>query len=83
MLEHLARHGVLAMKIYRLGTRMVMVMTTDDALYDAERMAAAALNDSVVRQWEAFMWTFQAATPWTPSGQKWTPMELIFELPAR
>jgi L-rhamnose mutarotase len=26
------------------------------------------------------MWQFQAPTPWTPAGQKWTPMTRIFDL---
>jgi L-rhamnose mutarotase len=76
---HLARHGVTAMKIHRLGTRMVMTMTTDDAAFDAARMAEATANDPVVARWEELMWTFQAPTPWTPTGQKWTPMACIFD----
>ena len=36
---HLLAHGVVSMSIYRLGTRMVMVMETDDTRYDAQAMA--------------------------------------------
>ena len=79
VLSHLARHGVLDMKIFRLGTRMVMLMETDDSLYDAERMAQATRDDPVVRDWETLMWTFQAATPWTAADEKWTPMHCLFE----
>jgi L-rhamnose mutarotase len=32
---------VTGMEIYRLGTRMMMVMETDDAVFDAAAMAAA------------------------------------------
>ena len=39
---HLRRQGVTGMEIHRLGTRMVMVMETDDAVFDAAAMAAAA-----------------------------------------
>jgi len=77
--EHLARHGVTAMTIHRLGTRMVMTMTTDDAVFDAARMSAAALGDPVIARWELLMWTFQAPTPWTPAGEKWTPMACLFD----
>ena len=80
--SHLARHGVLGMQIWRLGTRMVMLMTTDDAVYDAERMRDATENDPVVRQWETLMWTFQVPTPWTPAGTKWMPMTRIFDFEA-
>jgi L-rhamnose mutarotase len=76
---HLARHGVLSMTIHRLGMRMVMLMRTDDAVYDAARMAEASQTDPAIQQWETLMWTFQAPTPWTPAGQKWTPMHCIFD----
>ncbi|RAM65297.1 L-fucose mutarotase [Herbaspirillum rubrisubalbicans] len=81
--QHLRRHGVLEMEIYRLGTRMMMVMQTDDALYDAAAMAAASESDPRVCEWETLMWRFQAATPWTPAGQKWVPMTRIFDLSAQ
>jgi L-rhamnose mutarotase len=77
--SHLARHGVLSMTIHRLGTRMVMLMHTDDAVYDAARMAEATASDPDVARWEALMWRFQAPTPWTPAGSKWTAMECIFD----
>jgi L-rhamnose mutarotase len=76
---HLAGHGVTAMTIHRLGTRMVMLMTTDDAVFDAARFAEAGERDPVIQRWEALMWNFQAPTPWTPVGQKWTTMQCIFD----
>ena len=33
-----------------------------------------------IREWEALMWQFQAPTPWTPDGAKWTAMQSIFRL---
>ena len=80
---HLRRHGVLGMEIYRLGTRMTMLMETDDAVYDADAMAQAMQDDPRVQEWEALMWQFQAPTPWTPHGEKWTPMSKIFDLAAQ
>ncbi|MFT3954921.1 MAG: L-rhamnose mutarotase [Piscinibacter sp.] len=76
---HLHCHGVLSMTIHRLGTRMVMVMETDDAVFDAEAMARASEDDPAIARWEALMWTFQAPTPWTPAGRKWQPMAKIFD----
>ena len=58
------------MQIYRLGTRMAMVIKTDDAVYDPERLRIATETDPVIQRWEALMWRFQAPTPWTPAGQK-------------
>ena len=80
VLEHLRAHGVRELEIFRLGTRMVMVMDTDDTVFDAARMAAAERDDPRLRAWEALMWTFQKPTPWTPEGVKWVPMERIFQL---
>ncbi|MFL9924857.1 L-rhamnose mutarotase [Herbaspirillum lusitanum] len=80
---HLRAHGVLGMEIYRLGTRMTMLMETDDAVYDAAKMAQAVVDQPKVREWEELMWRFQAPTPWTPAGEKWTPMNKIFDLSAQ
>ena len=80
---HLRRHGVLGMEIYRLGTRLFMLMETDDAVYDAAAMAQATQDDPAIARWETLMWTYQAATPWTPAGEKWVAMQKIFDLAAQ
>ena len=80
VLAHLQRQGVTGMTIHRLGTRLVMVMDTDDAVFDAGRMDEASRSDPVLVRWEALMWAYQAPTPWTPAGHKWMPMEKIFDL---
>jgi len=80
VLQHLRAHGIRELEIFRLGTRMVMVIDTDDDFFDAERMVAAQRDTPRLAEWEALMWRFQAPTPWTPAGQKWTPMQSIFRL---
>ena len=80
VLAHLRAQGVRELEIFRLGTRMVMLMDTDDAVFDPARMATAERDDPRLRAWETLMWKFQAATPWTPAGAKWTPMQNIFRL---
>jgi len=80
---HLLAHGVTAMEIYRLGTRLFMLMEVDPARYDAHAMAEATRTDPVLQRWEALMWTYQAPTPWTPAGEKWVPMARIFDLAAQ
>jgi L-rhamnose mutarotase len=77
---HLRTQGVTAMQIYRLGTRLCMVMDTDDAVFDAERMAKAAASDPRLIAWEEEMWRYQLPTPWTPAGAKWVAAECIFDL---
>lgn len=77
---HLRAQGVREMEIYRLGTRLFMVMEVDPAVYSAERMAAASETNPAIVRWEQLMWTYQAPTPWTPAGVKWVLMERIFRL---
>jgi L-rhamnose mutarotase len=77
---HLRAHGVRELQIFRLGTRLVMLLDTDDALFDAQRMAAVERGDPRLREWETLMWQFQTPTPWTPEGMKWTPMVSICHL---
>lgn len=80
VLAHLRVHGVRELEIFRLGTRLVMVMDTDDAVFDAAAMSNAEKESARLREWETLMWHFQKATPWTPAGQKWMPMAPIFRL---
>lgn len=80
VISHLRQHGVLGMEIYRLGTRLFMVLDTDDAKYVANRIAAASIDTPRIREWEELMWRFQVATPWTPAGHKWTAMTRLFDL---
>lgn len=80
--DHLRAHGVRDMEIYRLGTRLFMLMEVDPELYNAEAMAAASRANPVIEQWEALMWTYQVPTPWTPKGEKWLSMARIFSLRA-
>lgn len=78
--DHLRAQGVLGMEIFRLGTRLCMVMEVDPAVYSVEGMARASLENPVIVRWETLMWTYQAPTPWTPAGEKWVPMTRIFDL---
>jgi L-rhamnose mutarotase len=78
--DHLREHGVLQMQIYRLGTRLFMVMDVDPAVYSAESMAQASSMNPIIMEWERLMWTYQVPTPWTPPGTKWMPMPCIFDL---
>jgi L-rhamnose mutarotase len=78
--DHLLEQGVTGMEIYRLGTRLFMVMEVDTDVYDAQAMAQASLSNPAIVRWETLMWTYQVPTPWTPPGEKWTALDLIFDL---
>jgi L-rhamnose mutarotase len=81
--DHLRSQGVLSMEIYRLGTRLFMVMEVDPLVYSAANMAAASANNPTIVAWERLMWTYQVPTPWTPDGEKWISMSRIFDLAAQ
>ncbi|MDO4682440.1 MAG: L-rhamnose mutarotase [Lautropia sp.] len=76
----LRRLGVTGMDIHRLGTRMVMLMHTDDQHFDPERFAAETAADPTIQAWETLMNRYQAPTPWTPPGEKWVEGQRIFSL---
>jgi L-rhamnose mutarotase len=81
--DHLRAHGVENMEIYRLGTRLFMLMEVNPAVYSADAMAMASIRNPAILQWEALMGSYQRPTPWAQAGEKWTPMQRIFELAAQ
>ncbi|KAA1003412.1 L-rhamnose mutarotase [Paraburkholderia panacisoli] len=78
--NHLRSQGITCMEIFRLGTRLCMLMETDDTVFSAQRIADAEASDPVLTEWQRLMWNFQAPTPWTPPGEKWVEAALIFDL---
>lgn len=79
---HIRRTGVEQMEIWRVGTRLFMIMDVNDA-FDPERAQAMAAANPRIAAWEDMMWRYQLATPWATPGQKWVPMERIFDLAAQ
>ncbi|MDR2613457.1 MAG: L-rhamnose mutarotase [Deltaproteobacteria bacterium] len=71
--------GVLDMEIWRIGTRLFMIMDVDDS-FSFDRAAVLADAEPAVGRWEKAMWKYQVPTPWTLPGGKWTPMERVFSL---
>jgi L-rhamnose mutarotase len=67
------------MQIYRTGNRLFMIMETSDH-YEAEKKEQMDALNSVVQEWEQFMWKFQQPLPWAKEGEKWVIMEQIFQL---
>ena len=71
--------GIVAMDIYRTGSRLVMVMETDET-FDPVAKAAADAADPAVQAWEAQMDTVQRPLRWAVPGAKWTEAASIFSL---
>jgi len=74
--------GILDMQIYRLGTRLFMIMdTVDDFDFEAGNARLATLPRQA--EWEAYVAQFQGCAPSAPSTAKWQLMERIFKLESR
>ncbi|KPF83724.1 hypothetical protein IP70_18495 [alpha proteobacterium AAP38] len=76
VLDHIRASGVVEMQIWRVDDRMVMVAEVTD---DYPRPTPAA-QDEAVSRWETLMWRFQKALPAAQAGEKWRPMQPIFDL---
>ena len=71
--------GILDMQIYRLGTRLFMIMdTVDDFDFVEDNARLATLPRQA--EWEAYVAQFQGCDPSAPSTGKWKLMEQIFAL---
>lgn len=71
--------GIEDVEIYRLGTRMFMVMEVSET-FSFEDKARADRNNPKVQEWEQLMWQFQQPVPQSKPGEKWMLMERIFKL---
>jgi len=71
--------GIEDMEIYRLGTRMFMIMEVNES-FSFEKKTGADQANPKVREWEKLMWKFQRALPEAKTGEKWLLMKRIFEL---
>ena len=80
ILASIRQSGIESMEIYRLRTRLVMIMEADDS-FSFEGKAASDAADPEVQAWETLMWAYQEAVPGGTPGAKWQVMDKIFELP--
>lgn len=71
--------GILNLEIYRLDTRMFMILEATDNFTFAKKAEMDAANPDV-QAWENLMWQFQAALPQAKPGEKWLRMDKIFQL---
>tara|TARA_B100001750_G_scaffold231123_1_gene228609 strand:- start:427609 stop:428010 length:402 start_codon:yes stop_codon:yes gene_type:complete len=71
--------GIIDMQISLTGNRMFMVMEVDDT-FDPDKKAQMDAQNPAVQDWEKLMWKFQQALPWANKGEKWVPLETVFDL---
>jgi L-rhamnose mutarotase len=74
--------GIEDLEIYRLGTRMFMIMEVNER-FSSEAKARGDAANPKVREWEDLMWRFQQPLPQAKPGEKWLPMKKIFSLQAQ
>ena len=79
IIDSIKKAGITSMEIYRVHTRLVMVMeTTFD--FSFEKKSIADASNLKVQEWEQLMWNYQQAIPGTKAGEKWVIMKKIFDL---
>jgi L-rhamnose mutarotase len=71
--------GIEDMQIYRVGTRMFMIMDVNEKFsFESKRLADAA--NPKVQEWEELMWRSQQPLPYAKPGEKWLLMDKVFDL---
>lgn len=71
--------GIVNMEIYTLANRLFMIMEVDETFTPERKQMMDAANPKV-QEWEKLMWQFQQAPPGAKEGEKWLPLEQIFQL---
>lgn len=66
--------GVTQMEIWRIGTRMVMIVEAGEAFVQPRTLPPR------VAEWEALMSQYQLPLAGAAPGEKWLPMTRIFSL---
>ena len=79
IIQSIKEAGIINMEIYRLGTRLCMMMEVSDD-FSFEKKAEADRNNKKVQEWEELMWTYQQPLAEAAKGEKWLLMNKIFEL---
>jgi L-rhamnose mutarotase len=79
VLTAICAEGVLGEEIYLAGNRLFMILHTTDE-FSWEAMATANAQNADMQRWEELMWRYQKPLPFARPGEKWAPMEKIFEV---
>ena len=77
--EALRATGIKEEKIWLLGTRMFMLVVTDDD-FDWNSDTAGYLELPRTRDWDDWMRRLQTPVPEASTNDWWTPMEKVFDL---
>ncbi|HUA85183.1 MAG TPA: L-rhamnose mutarotase [Bryobacteraceae bacterium] len=79
VLQSLREAGIIDAEIYLHGNRLFMILETVEGFSFEEKLKKDAANPKV-GEWEELMWKYQQALAGSKPGQKWHPMECVFQL---
>jgi len=79
IIDSIRNSGIQQMEIYRLETRLFMIMEVDET-FSFERKTEMDNNNEKVQQWEELMWKYQQRIEGAPEGEKWMLLNKIFDL---
>ncbi len=82
VLDSLSNSGITNMEIYRISNRLFMIIEVEDT-FSFEKKAKLDEGNLKVQEWEVLMWNYQQALPISKPGEKWLPMEKIFNFPVQ
>lgn len=71
--------GITNLEIYRIGTRLFMILEANED-FSFEKKAAMDAANPDVQAWEELMWRFQKPLKEAQDGEKWLLMKKIFQL---
>jgi len=78
ILASIKESGICEMQIYRVGNRMFMIIEVDDN-FSFEKKAEIDGKYPENEKWEELMWNYQQALPFAKPGEKWLPMQKVFQ----
>lgn len=81
VLDSLKDSGILHMEIYRIENRLFMIIEVQDD-FSFEKKGKMDATNPRVQDWEVLMWEYQKALPFAKPGEKWLPMDKIFDFSA-
>jgi len=79
IVDSIASAGITKMEIYRLGTRLMMIIEAEEN-FSFSKKAAMDAGNAKVQQWENLMWKYQQPIKGALAGEKWVLMDKIFQL---
>jgi L-rhamnose mutarotase len=79
IIDSIRESGIIQMEIYRVHTRLFMIMEVQDSFSFEKKVIADNANEKV-QDWEQLMWKYQQALPFAKPGEKWVIMKKIFDL---